>query len=75
MVRSPSLALGKAADYSGIGLPGVGKTSTAETVASAARKPLFSINVADVGTEAKKVEANLSRLFALATSWQAILLM
>ena len=56
------------------GPPGVGKTSTAETVAIAARKPLFSISVADVGTKAKKVEANLAKLFALATSWQAILL-
>ncbi|KAL8692665.1 MAG: hypothetical protein Q9218_002365 [Villophora microphyllina] len=56
------------------GPPGVGKTSTAETVAIAARKPLFSISVADVGTQAKKVEANLAKIFALATSWQAILL-
>ncbi|KAL9004062.1 MAG: hypothetical protein Q9188_003097 [Gyalolechia gomerana] len=56
------------------GPPGVGKTSTAETVAIAARKPLFAISVADVGTEARKVEANLSKIFALATSWQAILL-
>jgi hypothetical protein len=53
----------------------VGKTSTAETIAVAARKPLFSISVADVGTKAKHVESNLSRIFALATSWQAILLM
>ena len=75
MVRSPNLSFRKVGGYNGIGLPGVGKTSTAETVASAAGKPLFSINVADVGTEARKVEANLSRLFALATSWEAILLM
>ncbi|KAK3340861.1 hypothetical protein B0H65DRAFT_578914 [Neurospora tetraspora] len=57
------------------GPPGVGKTSTAETIAIAARKPLFSISVADVGTEAKHVESNLARIFALATSWQAILLL
>lgn len=56
------------------GPPGVGKTSTAETVAIAARKPLFSISVADVGTKAKHVEANLAKIFALATSWQAVLL-
>ena len=53
----------------------MGKTSTAETIAVAARKPLFSISVADVGTKARHVEANLSRIFSLATSWQAILLM
>ena len=58
-----------------LGPPGVGKTSTAETVAIAARKPLFSISVADVGTKAKHVEANLAKIFALATSWQAVLLM
>ena len=53
----------------------MGKTSTAETVAIATRKPLFAISVADVGTKAKNVEANLAKIFALATSWQAILLM
>ncbi|KAL4821918.1 P-loop containing nucleoside triphosphate hydrolase protein [Aspergillus spinulosporus] len=56
------------------GPPGVGKTSTAETIAIVARKPLFSISVADVGTKPQRVEANLARIFALATSWQAILL-
>jgi len=58
----------------GIGPPGVGKTSTAETIAIATRKPLFSVSVADVGTKAKHVESNLSRIFSLATKWQAILL-
>lgn len=57
------------------GPPGVGKTSTAETLALATRKPLFSVGVADVGTEAKHAEANLSKIFDLASSWQAILLM
>ncbi|RTE84375.1 hypothetical protein BHE90_001007 [Fusarium euwallaceae] len=56
------------------GPPGVGKTSTAETIAIATRKPLFSVSVADVGTKAKHVESNLSRIFSLATKWQAILL-
>ncbi|KAH8204871.1 hypothetical protein TruAng_000910 [Truncatella angustata] len=56
------------------GPPGVGKTSTAEIIALATRKPLFSISVADVGTDPKRVEANLAKIFALATSWEAILL-
>ncbi|KAL6815071.1 P-loop containing nucleoside triphosphate hydrolase protein [Trichoderma sp. SZMC 28015] len=56
------------------GPPGVGKTSTAETIALSTRKPLFSISVADVGTKAWRVESNLSRIFSLATTWQAILL-
>lgn len=41
----------------------------------ATRKPLFSVSVADVGTKAKNVEANLSRIFSLATRWKAILLL
>ena len=75
MVSFHNLALLRVTDRNRAGPPGVGKTSTAETVAIAARKPLFSISVADVGTRAKKVEANLAKIFALATSWQAILLM
>ncbi|PVI01685.1 hypothetical protein DM02DRAFT_717776 [Periconia macrospinosa] len=57
------------------GPPGVGKTSTAEVVALATSKPLFSVSVADVGTKAKNVESNLSRIFTLATRWKAILLL
>ncbi|KAJ8132586.1 hypothetical protein O1611_g1040 [Lasiodiplodia mahajangana] len=55
--------------------PGVGKTSTAQTLAAAAKKTLFSIGVGDIGTKAKKVESNLRRIFDLATKWKAILLM
>jgi len=47
----------------------------AETIAMAAKKPLFPVNVADVGTKAKYVEANLEKIFDLATTWEAILLM
>ncbi|KAF5562049.1 AAA family [Fusarium napiforme] len=57
------------------GPPGVGKTSTAETVAMVTGKALFSVSVSDVGTQAKHVESNLGRIFALATKWQAILLL
>ncbi|ETS88013.1 hypothetical protein PFICI_01841 [Pestalotiopsis fici W106-1] len=56
------------------GPPGVGKTSTAETIAIATRKPLLSIGVADVGTSARYVEPNLERIFDLAQTWKAILL-
>ncbi|KAF1354036.1 P-loop containing nucleoside triphosphate hydrolase protein [Delphinella strobiligena] len=56
------------------GPPGVGKTSTAETMALAAGKPLFSVTVADVGTQASNVEANLQIIFKLANTWGAILL-
>ncbi|KAF5590034.1 AAA family ATPase [Fusarium pseudoanthophilum] len=57
------------------GPPGVGKTSTAETVAMVTGKALFSVSVSDVGTQAKHVESNLGRIFALATKWQVILLL
>ncbi|KAF1816127.1 P-loop containing nucleoside triphosphate hydrolase protein [Eremomyces bilateralis CBS 781.70] len=47
---------------------------SAETLAAAAGKPLFSIGVGDVGTQAENVESNLHRIFDLATRWKAILL-
>lgn len=50
-------------------------TLLAETIAKAAKKPLFPVNVADVGTQATYVEKNLEELFDLATAWEAILLM
>lgn len=53
----------------------MGKTSTAEILALATGKPLYTINVADVGTKAEVAEANLEKIFKLASSWQAILLM
>ncbi|TGO21649.1 hypothetical protein BPAE_0207g00030 [Botrytis paeoniae] len=56
------------------GAPGVGKTSTAQMIARAARKPLFSIGVADVSTNAREVESRLETIFDLATKWRAILL-
>ncbi|KXJ90853.1 hypothetical protein Micbo1qcDRAFT_225735, partial [Microdochium bolleyi] len=56
------------------GPPGVGKTSTAQTIAVAAGKPLLTVGVADVGTSAKNVERNLEKIFDLATAWKSVLL-
>ncbi|KXX79795.1 ATPase family AAA domain-containing protein 3B [Madurella mycetomatis] len=56
------------------GLPGVGKTLTAESVALLAGKPLFSVGVSDIGLEGSKVEANLQKVFDLAGLWEAVLL-
>ncbi|KAF8828469.1 hypothetical protein HHX47_DHR3000174 [Lentinula edodes] len=53
----------------------VAEKGKAQTIASAARKPLFSIGVADVGTSAGLVESNLETIFDLATTWKAVLLM
>ncbi|KAI1204853.1 uncharacterized protein F4807DRAFT_314289 [Annulohypoxylon truncatum] len=56
------------------GVPGVGKTLTAESVASLAGKPLFSVGVSDIGLEGSKVETNLQKVFDLAGLWKAVLL-
>lgn len=57
------------------GPPGVGKTLTAETVASATGKPLFIASVAEIGLEPSRAERNLEKLFSLASKWEAILLL
>lgn len=64
----------KLADVS-TGPPGVGKTLTAESVAIRANKPLFAVGVTDVGVDPEKVQVNLERMFELAGTWEAVLLM
>ncbi|KAF2142280.1 uncharacterized protein K452DRAFT_269841 [Aplosporella prunicola CBS 121167] len=56
------------------GPPGVGKTSTAESVAQATGKPLFAVSVSDIGLKPDKVEKSLSEIFKLAAMWEAVLL-
>ncbi|KAL8398473.1 hypothetical protein RB596_005847 [Gaeumannomyces avenae] len=56
------------------GVPGVGKTSTAECVAAYTRRPLFPITCGDIGYEPEKVEANLKKLFRLAHKWGCVML-
>ena len=58
-----------------LGAPGVGKTLTAESVASLVGKPLFSVGVSDIGLEGQRVEMNLQRVFELAGLWEAVLLL
>lgn len=57
------------------GVPGVGKTSTAECVAEANKKPLFSITCGDLGFSPADVESNLSEIFRLAHLWDCVLLL
>ena len=57
------------------GPPGVGKTLTAESVAETMRVPLYMLSAGDLGTEASEVENKLSKILALATKWQAVLLL
>ena len=57
------------------GVPGVGKSATAEAVAQANGKPLFTITAGDVGLAPDKVEAALRRIFRLAHAWDCVLLL
>ncbi|KAF5966097.1 AAA family ATPase [Fusarium bulbicola] len=56
------------------GAPGVGKTTTAECVATYFHKPLFQITCGDLGSTADVVESRLEKKFALASRWGCILL-
>lgn len=57
------------------GVPGVGKTSTAECVAAQTKRPLFPITCGDIGTTASEVEGRLERYFNLAHKWGCVLLL
>lgn len=57
------------------GAPGVGKTSTAETVAEHFGKLLFPITCGDLGLTADRVELELSEKFHLAELWDCVLLL
>jgi hypothetical protein len=57
------------------GVPGVGKTATAEAVAQANGKPLFAITCGDLGITPKDVESSLSEIFRLAHQWDCVLLL
>ncbi|KAM7201768.1 hypothetical protein V8F20_004729, partial [Naviculisporaceae sp. PSN 640] len=57
------------------GPPGVGKTATAEAVAYAHKKPLFSLACFDLGVDAGTVESRLSEVFRLANLWDCVLLL
>ena len=57
------------------GVPGVGKTSTAECVAAQTRRPLFPITCGDIGTHPEVVEARLTEYFDMAHKWGCVLLL
>ncbi|KAL6838124.1 P-loop containing nucleoside triphosphate hydrolase protein [Trichoderma camerunense] len=57
------------------GVPGVGKTATAEAVAQANKKPLFTITCGDLGFTPKEVETSLRDIFRLAHLWDCVLLL
>ncbi|KAF7561033.1 hypothetical protein G7046_g3103 [Stylonectria norvegica] len=57
------------------GVPGVGKTATAEAVAMENRKPLFVITCGDLGLTPHEVEQSLKNVFRLAHLWDCVLLL
>ncbi|KAI1504177.1 hypothetical protein F5X99DRAFT_372745 [Biscogniauxia marginata] len=56
------------------GGPGVGKTFTAECIAEYTGRALLSLTCGDIGTDEKRVEANLTKWFKLAEVWGAVML-
>ncbi|KAH8755768.1 hypothetical protein F5883DRAFT_177083 [Diaporthe sp. PMI_573] len=57
------------------GVPGVGKTTTAEAVALDNRKPLFALTSGDLGSTSRDVEVALRDTFRLAAMWDCVLLL
>ncbi|KAL6808535.1 hypothetical protein J3E69DRAFT_351625 [Trichoderma sp. SZMC 28015] len=57
------------------GVPGVGKTATAEAVAMENKKPLFVITCGDLGLSPHEVESRLKNVFRLAHLWDCVLLL
>ena len=57
------------------GVPGVGKTSTAECVAAQTKRPLFPITCGDIGVYPEIVEDRLTEYFDMAHKWGCVLLL
>ena len=56
------------------GPPGVGKTLSAEATSEHVRAPLYVVGGGDLGTRAADLDGALERVFDIATSWKAIVL-
>lgn len=56
------------------GIPGVGKTLTAEVFAEASHRPLYTIQAAQLGMTAEKVEQNLNAHLRRVSRWGAVCL-
>ncbi|PYH73720.1 ATP-binding protein [Aspergillus vadensis CBS 113365] len=57
------------------GVPGVGKTSTAECVAISSGRPLLPVTCGDLGLTAGEVEEKLKEILRLAQDWGCIMLL
>lgn len=56
------------------GPPGVGKTLTAEVYSEVVKRPLYSVQCAQLGTDEEELEESLSEVLSRAARWKAILL-
>ncbi|KAI0329767.1 P-loop containing nucleoside triphosphate hydrolase protein [Cubamyces sp. BRFM 1775] len=56
------------------GPPGVGKTLSAEATSEHVHRPLYVVGGGDLGTKASEVDAELTRIFDIAMSWKALVL-
>lgn len=57
------------------GLPGVGKTLTAEVYSELIERPLYSIHSGSLGTTAEDIEKNLRAIFQRSKRWNCVLLL
>lgn len=57
------------------GVPGTGKTLTAESVAETLQRPLYLVGVGELGTNVVELEENLKRVLDIASAWNAVLLL
>lgn len=55
------------------GKPGVGKTLTAEVYAEQTQRPLYVLELGELGTNVAQVEENLNRVFTRVARWNAVL--
>lgn len=55
------------------GSPGVGKTLTAEVYSEMTERPLYVLELGELGTSLDKIEENLSRIFTRVIRWNAVL--
>jgi hypothetical protein len=55
------------------GNPGVGKTLTAEVYAEQTQRPLYVLELGELGTNVQQLEENLNRVFDRVARWNAVL--
>lgn len=57
------------------GLPGLGKTLTAEVYAELMKRPLYSVHAGVLGTDPAEIETRLRTVFMRAKRWNCVLLL